>query len=149
MNGGLRKFSPDPDLAEQCLVHGQLKQRAMGFCWDTAMSINVLYGACKLSLFLQRLSRLDLKEEKSYKRPSSSLLFSVSFHVQCLSLLGSSLTHSFCLSLQLFYSHIFRSYLVHLYIIADRIKHHLCLSSSACFPHLTLHFSLGLYWLDS
>lgn len=26
------KFSPDPDLAEQCLVHGQLKQRAMGFC---------------------------------------------------------------------------------------------------------------------
>ena len=97
MNGGLRKFSPDPDLAEQCLVHGQLKQRAMGFCWDTAMSINVLYGACKLSLFLQRLSRLDLKEEKSYKRPTSSLLFSVSFHVQCLSLLGSSL-HSLILS---------------------------------------------------
>lgn len=47
----LRKFSLDPDPAEQCLVHGQLKQRAMGFCWDAALSINVLYGACKLSLF--------------------------------------------------------------------------------------------------
>lgn len=39
-----------PDLVEQCLVHGQLKQRAMGFCRDAAVAVNVLYGACKSSV---------------------------------------------------------------------------------------------------
>lgn len=71
-----REFSPGPDLAEQCLVHGQLKHGAMEFCRDAAMSINVLYGACKLSL-LTTAAGPDLKEEESYKRPSSSLLCAV------------------------------------------------------------------------
>lgn len=92
--------------------------------------------------FLRRLSRLDLKEEKSHKRPSSSLLFSVfsctvSFSLRVFSHSG----FSFCLPLQLFtHIFIFAPTFFQLYMIADGIKHHLGLSSSACFP--PSHFAL-------
>lgn len=143
----MRKFSPDPDLAEQCLVHGQLKQRAMGFCWDAAMSINVLYGALQIVPFLPRLSRLDLKEEKSHKRPSSSPLFSA-FSCTVSPSFRVFSDFSFCLSLPTFYSHFFASTFFQPYMIADGIKHQLGLSSSACFPHSHFAlFSLSLYWL--
>lgn len=56
MTGGGWGESPlrTPDLVEQCLVHGQLKQRAMGFCRYAAVAVNVLYGACKSSLRHER-----------------------------------------------------------------------------------------------
>lgn len=64
-----REFSPGPDLAEQCLVHGQLKQGAMEFCWDAAMSINVLYGACKLSLFNDHCADSTLRKKNHTNVP--------------------------------------------------------------------------------
>lgn len=95
--------------------------------------------------FLRQLSKLDLKEEKSYKRPYSSLLFSMSFHVQRLSLLGSSLVLFPRFVFPSNFSLIFYScYLSQLYMIADGIKHHLGLSSSACFP-ISLCTSLSVF----
>lgn len=75
-----REFSPGPDLAEQCLVHGQLKQGAMEFCWDAAMSINVLYGACKLSHFNDRCVDSTLKEKN---HTNGSLHHSYVLSFQC------------------------------------------------------------------
>lgn len=64
-----KEFSPGPDLAEQCLVHGQLKQGAMEFCRDAEMSINVLYGACKLSLFNDRYADSTLRKKNHTNVP--------------------------------------------------------------------------------
>lgn len=64
-----REFSPGPDLAEQCPVHGQLKQGPMEFCRDAAMSINVLYGACKLSLFNDHCADLTLRKKNHRNVP--------------------------------------------------------------------------------
>lgn len=141
----LRKFSRDPDPAEQCFVHGQLKQRAMGFCWGTALSINVLYGACKLSLFCNGWATSTLRK-KNHTNALIALIFyvfscTVSFSLRVLSHSVFLFVFSAIFSLT-FYS----CYLSQLYMIADGIKHHLGLSSSARFP-ISLCTSLSLYRL--
>ncbi len=87
--------------------------------------------------FLQRLSRLDLKEEKSHKRASSSLLF-LSFHVQCLSLFRCSLqiwlTYFRCVPFSTVHDSWWNKTPLRAFIF--------CL-----LPRLTLHFSLGQDWL--
>lgn len=89
-----REFSPSPDLAEQCLVHGQLKQGAMEFCWDAAMSINVLYDACKLSPLNDRRADSTLKEKNHTSVP---LHHSYVLSSQCPPPSGSAFTRvSFC-----------------------------------------------------
>lgn len=93
----------------------------------------------QIVLFLWWLSRLDLKEEKSYKRPSSSLLFYV-FHVlRLLSLTCFVWSYPLNFLLTLFTSTFFQ-----LYMSTDGVKHHQCLSSSARFP-LSLCTSLSLF----
>lgn len=89
-----RESSPGPDLAEQCLVHGQLKQGAMEFCWDAAMSINVLYDACKLPPFNDRRADSTLKEKNPTNVP---LHHSYGLSFQCPPQSGSAFTRvSFC-----------------------------------------------------
>ena len=80
--------------------------------------------------FLRRLSRLDLKEEESYKRPSSSLLFSAFSCAVSFSLRASPLAqipHSVFRSN--FLTHIFFFFFAatffQLYMIADGWKHRL------------------------
>lgn len=55
-----------PDLTEQWLVHGQLKQRAMRFCWDAAVAVNVLYAACKSSLRHERWASGTTLRERNW-----------------------------------------------------------------------------------
>lgn len=82
---------------------------------------------------LRPLSSLDLKEEKSYRQPSSSLLFSVFSCTVPFSLRGFSHSYfSFCPSN--FLLTFFRFYLFQLDMIADGMKHHLGLSSPVYFP---------------